>query len=646
MCLLVVVNLLFVHVTGVVEVGWVLTFAALTLLAPLLRHCTESAAYRLAWSIAVLALFVALVHRTLVQGVGRMLEGGLILAVFCQVHLVNNIGARQRPDLLLFNSFLIALITAFFCQELVYCAVFVVYAFTLLTVWRVLAHRETGGNAPLGTVLAQGGRHALLVLVATGAVFLFWPRDFDRQGFVGERLLAAGEHLGGDDEIRLANKLAPMQSDKVVMRIRSSGGVPAHWRGATFSLLEAGAWHATTMTQEFLRGGHTARTRSLDPLWYEEGRGRWRRPAGPLGGELQVELLDVDRGRLYLPEGAAALTLHGNALEVPHVPLADGTFALFGDDLVDGAGALAYQVACADELRRPPAWTPERLEAWLGLDPRSVPSDALALAQSVRAQLPADAPPAMVAEAMAARLRAEFSYGLPGQAQSACSLEEFFLRRRGHCEFFASALAIMLRAQHVPCRLVGGFLASERDRDGTVVVRARHAHAWVEVFDRDRGWLTVDPTPAPADGPAAASWFGALLARAEALWTEVTGFDAERRQRALAWFAAAPGRGLSWLGAHPLWSGALLASLVLAWSRRRRRSQKAIAEYRSELRRLRLVLLPGETPRRLLARARGFGLPATALTRLQAATERHERQRYRAADGKVRPAASTVSGHS
>lgn len=628
LCLLVVVNLLFVHITGVVDVAWVLAFSALTLLAPLLRRFTETLPYRLAWNTAVLVLFVSLVNRTLLQGVGRMLEGGLILAVFCQVHLVNNVGTRQRPDLLLFNSFLIAIITAFFCQELAYSLVFVAYTFTLLIVWRVLTHHDSGGSTPMPRVVAEGARHALVVLALTGAVFAVWPRDFDRQGFVGDRFLqASGQTAGTADEIRLANKFAPVQSDRVVMRVRGND-VPTHWRASTFSLLEQGSWHATTTTQDVAHFGQTARVRSLDPPWHEAGRGRWQRRAGTARAPLRVELLDIERGRLCLPMDAARVVLSGDAVEVPHIPLADGTIAFFANEAGDDWERIEYEVACADDVAPASRWTPAHLTGCLGLDPTAVPSEALELAREVRASLPGDAPAAALAAALCARLRDGFAYGLPGQAQSARSLREFFRVRRGHCEFFASALAIMLRAQRVPCRLVGGYLATERERDGTVVVRARHAHAWVEVFDPERGWYALDPTPAQAETVDSETWLGALLASAEAVWSTVTGFDEQRRARAVQWLVALPGRAAAAAAAHPASCAALAAALVCLWYLRRRRPPDAVREYRRALRLARLTLASGETPRQLMERALSGHLPARVLDRLRAATERHERARY------------------
>ena len=66
-----------------------------------------------------------------------------------------------------------------------------------------------------------------------------------------------------------------------------------------------------------------------------------------------------------------------------------------------------------------------------------------------------------------------------------------------HCEYFASGAAVLLRAVGVPCRYVTGFVAAERNEYGGYwVSRNRDAHAWVEAFDRQRGWVLVEATPA------------------------------------------------------------------------------------------------------------------------------------------------------
>jgi hypothetical protein len=69
--------------------------------------------------------------------------------------------------------------------------------------------------------------------------------------------------------------------------------------------------------------------------------------------------------------------------------------------------------------------------------------------------------------------------------------------RLGHCELFASALALMLRSQGIPTRVVSGYRGGEwSGRDQSYVVRADMAHMWVEVFFIGIGWVTFDPSPA------------------------------------------------------------------------------------------------------------------------------------------------------
>jgi len=74
---------------------------------------------------------------------------------------------------------------------------------------------------------------------------------------------------------------------------------------------------------------------------------------------------------------------------------------------------------------------------------------------------------------------------------------DFLLREKtGHCEYFATAMALVARAAGIPTRLVTGYRVSERNPFGYYVVRERNAHAWVEAFVPGKGWTVRDPTPA------------------------------------------------------------------------------------------------------------------------------------------------------
>ena len=65
-----------------------------------------------------------------------------------------------------------------------------------------------------------------------------------------------------------------------------------------------------------------------------------------------------------------------------------------------------------------------------------------------------------------------------------------------HCEFFASAMAVMTRSLGIPTRFVAGYVGGEQaEREDVYVVRQSNAHAWVEVHFPEQGWVTFDPTP-------------------------------------------------------------------------------------------------------------------------------------------------------
>jgi protein-glutamine gamma-glutamyltransferase len=86
-----------------------------------------------------------------------------------------------------------------------------------------------------------------------------------------------------------------------------------------------------------------------------------------------------------------------------------------------------------------------------------------------------------------------------------------FVRKQGHCEYFASSMAIMLRTLGIPSRVVNGFRTTEfNDVTSNYVIRASSAHSWVEAYFPGYGWISFDPTPgAPRVG--ATGWSRMLL---------------------------------------------------------------------------------------------------------------------------------------
>jgi hypothetical protein len=141
------------------------------------------------------------------------------------------------------------------------------------------------------------------------------------------------------------------------------------------------------------------------------------------------------------------------------------------------------------------------------------------------------------------------------------------VHREGHCEFFASAFVALARSLGIPARLVAGYRVVERNGfGGYAVVRAKHAHAWAEVYvptasDPARSaFEIVDPTPAaPSLAESRDRTVGALL---DYLWTTVVAlYDAA---------ITTPERTLPVLGGV-----ALVAFAVRAWRNRRLRRPEA-----------------------------------------------------------------------
>jgi len=145
-------------------------------------------------------------------------------------------------------------------------------------------------------------------------------------------------------------------------------------------------------------------------------------------------------------------------------------------------------------------------------------------------------------------LRTHFTYSLQLSRRAPRDpLAEFlFERRQGHCEYFASAMAVMLRTLGIPSRVVNGFRTGEfNDLTSQYVIRASNAHSWIEAYFPGYGWVSFDPTPAGAvpehnGWSRIALYFDAMAS----FWREwVINYDLNR-QRTLG--ATVASRGQQW----------------------------------------------------------------------------------------------------
>lgn len=122
-----------------------------------------------------------------------------------------------------------------------------------------------------------------------------------------------------------------------------------------------------------------------------------------------------------------------------------------------------------------------------------------------------------------------YTLELPGLREPDPLAHFLFERKKGHCEYFASSMTMMLRTLGIPSRVVNGFRGGEyNDLTSSYIVREKDAHSWVEAYFPEYGWVTFDPTPAgDADQPQTGwSRMGMYLDAARQIWREwVVNYD-------------------------------------------------------------------------------------------------------------------------
>jgi transglutaminase-like putative cysteine protease len=208
------------------------------------------------------------------------------------------------------------------------------------------------------------------------------------------------------------------------------------------------------------------------------------------------------------------------------------------------------------------------------LDPRIT-----ALAQRLTAGLPNRA--AQV-QAVRQHLLTHMAYAQnPLNGRRADPLSGFlFEDPRGHCEYFATAFAVLLRAAHIPSRVVGGFAFGTWDPDAQLVLFAGgDAHAWVEWYVPGSGWQVDDATP--PGPPLQLSGWAAVSERLRRLWDDkVVQFGLQEQLELVSQMVGTlrgptslHSAGFVWQRRHTVAVGSLVAlgALTLGWRQLRRR---------------------------------------------------------------------------
>jgi transglutaminase-like putative cysteine protease len=412
---------------------------------------------------------------------------------------------------------------------------------------------------------------ALGILTLTAGMFFLLPRTADAalSTLTSRHIRVPGysEHvtLGDIGEFKI--------SSRAVMHVAIYGNQsmgPAKWRGDVLSDFDGWTWSRGVLPSDHAilsKKGHIS-------LGVRAGQQR----------SYRVEFTDLDSRNLFFagtPETVEGL-LDGTEVEpgtgcfrLPQTPPSDFRYDVFAvlEDPPETA-ALVYPTPILD-LRRRELYL--RLPA---LDPR--------IAELARSMTAGAANDLARARAIEQGLRTGYGYTLElPRRQVKDPLADFlFVRRKGHCEYFASAMAVMLRTLGIPSRLATGFQLGQYNPISDLwVVRASDAHSWVEAWIPGHGWTTFDPTPPDFSSHSLSvfSKFGLYLDAAETFWQQwVVGYDphhqgtlADRIQQAvrrlgIGWSNSLAGAGSKWAARGKVWlrqfGPAALAGLLMVCS--------------------------------------------------------------------------------
>jgi transglutaminase-like putative cysteine protease len=391
---------------------------------------------------------------------------------------------------------------------------------------------------------------ALITLFLGGVIFLVMPRwSTPARGQSGGSVT---KHMTGfSEEVKLGQIGEILEDDSVVMtvefydeannRIAPEAGTEPLWRGITMQTYKDERWSRQPPSRGEGKHQPTAEGTSfpaktmrqvirLEPSDSDALFGL-RPILRPLGHELAMNPID---GTIYRFDMRS---------DVPGVEKSDSRPGTYEYEVLSARDGSLIQrgeyYPSREKIRNKLLKVPEPLIAHLPV-----------LVDRIIAELPPDQ---QGAEQKARKLEAylrdsgEFSYSLRMEPKDRTldPIEDFLVnRKQGHCEYFASSLALMLRSAGVPSRMVNGFKGGDwSDLTQMMTVRGKHAHSWVEALigEGEHGeplWITLDPTPG-AQRDAAVAKVGGISNRflpfkdyIRYLWIfYVAGFNSDRQEQ-------------------------------------------------------------------------------------------------------------------
>jgi protein-glutamine gamma-glutamyltransferase len=399
--------------------------------------------------------------------------------------------------------------------------------------------QEPGVPAPyrrMGYLLLVTSPLLMLLILAGGfLIFFLLPRVSSR--YLSAYSPSSDLSTGFSDRVQLGRIGQIQQSSAVVMHVQIdndlAGAYDLKWRGVALSLFDGKVW-----SNPF---GQTALRPASDGSYRLGILVNQALPPRTSGHKIHYRVLMEPLGTnvFFLAEKPQSLT--GNFRQVSIDP-GGAVYNLDPEHPIN-------RYEAESELGKPEAGGLPRaantrsggMDNYLRLPPLDIRISKLA--EDITAAAPSDYDKALALERY---LRTRFGYtlDLPRSVPQDPLADFLFERKKGHCEYFASSMVVMLRSLQIPSRLVTGFRSGEfNDLSGQYVVRASNAHAWVEAYFPGSGWVSFDPTPA-GSLPTRSGWSRVLLFvdAAASFWREwIINYDVAH-QRTLGQDAANSGR--------------------------------------------------------------------------------------------------------
>jgi len=406
---------------------------------------------------------------------------------------------------------------------------------------------------------------ALMLMILAGGAALFFIMPRMSAGYMGDYSFGNDLSSGFSDHVQLGQIGRIQQSGAVVMHVQIDGDregrYDLHWRGVALSNFDGNTWS-------------NPQDRYIVQPQRDHGF------SVPRSNPLLRSYVTLSHTREHLIHYRVLMEPIGTNVFflAPWANRVTGDYSLLASDAagavydLDSRRPISRYEADSDiaaplaqELRLAGRNYPPEIQALNlrlpALDPR-IPRLALQITGAANTDYDK-------AAALENYLKTRFGYTLqlPRTKVKDPVANFLFERKQGHCEYFASAMAVMLRTIGIPSRVVNGFRGDEfNDLTGNYVIRAKNAHSWVEAYFPGYGWQTFDPTPS-VGGDSAQGWgrIALYLDAMASFWRDwVISYDTAH-QFVLGQTAAGRSRA-AWEGARD-WARGHYESM-LKWARR------------------------------------------------------------------------------